>query len=196
MSDDGIRSFQDLKETYSISPKTYYLYLQIRSALNSNLDKDHRLIPHPVIYLIRRVQALNKGHVSVMYSSLLEQTQPPLTVTTVWNTDCPEPSINWDNVWRNVQRTSQNLNNKLVNINIIYRTYLTPKRRYEMKIATSPNCTLCSLNQTGTFLHVMWECPTVHAFWREVAGSLSELFQLEINSTPQSMLLGEICKCD
>ncbi len=58
-----------------------------------------------------------------------------------------------------------------------------------MKIATSPNCTLCSLNQTGTFLHVMWECPTVHAFWREVAGSLSELFQLEINSTPQSMLL-------
>ena len=50
--------------------------------------QEEHLLPHPVIYLIRKIQALNKGHVSV------EHTQPPFTVTTVWNIDCPEPPIN------------------------------------------------------------------------------------------------------
>ena len=37
-----------------------------------------------------------------------------------------------------------------------------------MKIIPSPNCHLCTLNVSGTFLHMFWECPNVFAFWRHL----------------------------
>lgn len=60
-----------------------------------------------------------------------------------------------------------------------------------IKISSSPNCNLCNLNQVGTFLHVMWECPLVQSFWQQIVKHLSNTFGLEIDLTPRSMLLND-----
>ena len=192
MNEVGLRCFQDLKETYKLSANSFFLYLQLRSALRAaGILIDRQPMNHPMMEVFKKVSGLDKGHVSAIYNSLLEHIQNPLAITKVWNKDCPESSVDWTRVWRNVSYSSQNLNNKLTNLNFIYRTFLTPKRCFMMKLTTSPNCNLCDLNQMVTFLHIMLECPSVQIFWQQITKCLSETLGVEIECSPKCMLLND-----
>ncbi|WP_242641729.1 hypothetical protein, partial [Candidatus Ichthyocystis sparus] len=192
MNDDGLRSFQDLSETFKLSSNSFFLYLQLRSALRAaGILIDRKPLNHPIMELFKKISGLPKGHVSVIYNSLLEHMQTPLTITNVWNKDCPESLIDWHRVWRNYAYSSQSLNNKLTNLNFLYRTYLTPKRRFMIKLSPSPHCKLCDLNQIGTFLHIMWECPSVQNFWQQIVKHLHNALGLEIDLSPKCMLLND-----
>ena len=69
--------------------------------------------------------------------------------------------------------------------------YLTPRKRHAMKIITSPNCDLCTLNASGTFLHMFWECPHVFAFWRHICSTLSDMLEVNIPLSPTLLLLND-----
>ena len=60
-----------------------------------------------------------------------------------------------------------------------------------MRLTTSPNCTFCSLNVTGTFLHMMWECSTVQIFWEQIVIYLSKVLQKQIPCCPKLLLLND-----
>ena len=60
-----------------------------------------------------------------------------------------------------------------------------------MNLSTTPNCSFCPLNVSGTFLHMMWECPKVQYFWVQVVKFLSDKFQLNIPCCPKYMLLND-----
>lgn len=105
--------------------------------------------------------------------------------------ECPESSIDWFRVWRNIAYSSQNLNIKVTNLTFLYCMFMTQKGHFMIKISSSPNCNLCSLNQLGTFLHVMWECPLVQSVCQQIVKHLANAFGLEIDLTPRSMLLND-----
>ena len=86
---------------------------------------------------------------------------------------------------------SRNPNYQQIHFNFIHKTYLTPKKAYRMRLAASPNCTLCSLNATGTFIHMMWECPTVKTFWEQIVKYLSKVLQKQIPCCPKLLLLND-----
>ena len=101
MNDDGLRSFHDLSETFKLSSNSFFLYLQLCSDLRAaGILTDRKPLNHPVMELFKKISGLPKGHVSVIYNSLLENMQTPLAITNVWNMDCPESSIDWHRVWR------------------------------------------------------------------------------------------------
>lgn len=58
-----------------------------------------------------------------------------------------------------------------------------------MKLITDPSCSLCSLKVSGTFLHMMWNCPPVSQFWSKVAAKLSDLVSVTIPVTIPVLLL-------
>ena len=192
MNDDGFRSFQDLSGTFKLSLNSFFLYLQLHSALRAaGILTDRKPLNHPIMELFRKLSRLPKRYVSVIYNSLLEHMQTPLVITNVWNKDCPESSIDWHRVWRNYAYSTQNLNNKLTNLNFLYRTYLTPNQRFMIKLSPSPNYNLCDLNQIGTFLHITWECPTVQNFWQQIVKHLYNALGLEIDLSPKCVLLND-----
>lgn len=72
MGSAGLRIFQDLKESYKVSTNTFFLYLQLRSAIQAaDIPNDQKSSAHPVMSLIKKLLLLPKGHVSLMFNTLL-----------------------------------------------------------------------------------------------------------------------------
>ncbi len=70
------------------------------------------------------------------------------------------------------------------------------KKKIQMKIVLSPDCTFCNSNMIGTFIHMMWECPLVKKFWEEASKSLSELLHVSIECSPRLMLSNDDSSLD
>lgn len=74
-------AYTGLRRTCNLSSSSFFLYLQLRSAiLAANILCDRQLITHPIMNLIRKRSGLTKGYVSLIYNNLLEHTQTPLAI--------------------------------------------------------------------------------------------------------------------
>ena len=106
-------------------------------------------------------------------------------------TDCPnlDSDFDWSQVWTNIREASRNPDHQQIHFNYVHRTYLTPRKLHCMKLITDPLCSLCSMKASGTFLHMMWNCPPVSQFWSKVAAKLSELVSVTIPVTIPVLLL-------
>lgn len=133
--------------------------------------------------------------VSKVYK-FISQARIPLAVETVWSREISstdEEETCWDTVWKNLQDTSKNPNHQLIHFKFIHRLYLTPRKRHVMKIISSPNCGLCTLNVSGSFLHMFGECPDVYAFRRQLSSTLSDMLEVTIPWSPTLLLLNDDC---
>lgn len=77
-----------------------------------------------------------------------------------------------------------------------HRTYWTPQKRYITKAIPNPYCTFCEPEQMGTFLHMVWECEEVHAFWHTIAATVSNLIGKSIPVDPIIWLLNDDSKLE
>ena len=61
MNDDGLRSFQDLTETLKLSSNSYFLYVQLHSALRAaGILTDGKPLNHPIMELFKKISDLPK----------------------------------------------------------------------------------------------------------------------------------------
>ena len=192
--DDGcLRLFTDLRATYDIPGTSFFLYLRPRSAMRAYGVPWGTPLPTHKLHTLLDVGVRSRGLVSALYSFLLASFCGPLAVHRVWTGDLDLPSgeICWLTVWNNLDETSKNVNHKLIHFKLIHRMYLTPRKRYFMKLVHSPVCDLCSLGRVGSFLHMYWECPDVASFWRLVSSTLSDLLEVDIPCSPKILLLND-----
>ena len=94
--------------------------------------------------------------------------------------------INWETVWENIFQASKNPNHQLTYSKMCQRAYHTPLVRFHMKRIGRQNCDSCNLNVSGTFKHMMWDCPEVYDFWRKVALILSDIIGKQSSIIKQS----------
>lgn len=67
-NESGLRSFQDVRDTYALPPSSFFFYLQLRHALNAHsIPLKQALSIHPLYKLII-TQRVNSGLVSKLYS--------------------------------------------------------------------------------------------------------------------------------
>lgn len=101
---DGIRSFQNLKETFSLPGTSYFMYLRIRSALRSyGVPWDSPLKNHPLVELLT-LGSSSRGLVSSLYSKFISAKDHALGTVVVWEKELSnlDITVNWDVVWNNV----------------------------------------------------------------------------------------------
>lgn len=192
--DEGLRSFQELSVQFNLPKTTFYFYLQLRSTLKAHgVPWQAALSDHPLYRTICSHRG-TRGLVSTIYSHILQKSYCPLGLDTVWRADIPDLDLefDWNAVWANILLSSRNPDHQQIHLNVVHRTYLTPRRRCEMRITDDPNCTLCPLNVVGTFFHMMWECPDVLEFWDEVASKLSNLLSVIVPRSPTVLLLNDL----
>lgn len=91
----GLRSFQDLKEGYNLPGHSYFLYLRLRSAMraygvpwNCNLDN------HPLRDCVNFSQS--RGSISCIYNKLLNYDSVALPIITIWEKELSSYQLNWD----------------------------------------------------------------------------------------------------
>lgn len=69
--------------------------------------------------------------------------------------------------------------------------YLTPQTIILSKIyPTQSDCCPKCMSDTGTFIHVVWTCPTIQEFWREVVAEINIIGDLSMVIDPRVLLLG------
>ncbi len=79
----------------------------------------------------------------------------------------------------------------LIHFKVIHRAYITPYKRFKIKLQPNSNCHICNTASSGTFLHMFWECPVVISLWTHVNLVLSSLLQIDWLVNPSLCLLND-----
>ena len=197
MSDNALRSFQDLKSHYNLPGTSFFFYLQLRSALRAyGVPWGENMVPHPIHKICG--SSSTKGLVSALYTFMSKHAEKPLQVDSRWSHDLSiaPSSINLSIVWSKLDLSSRNPNHQMIHYNFIHRLYCTPHKLFLMKLNPSPNCQLCSLGTIGTFVHMVWECPGVSDFWSMVSNRMSIVLGRTIPCSPTILLLRDFTGLD
>ena len=192
-NNEGLRSFEDLRINYGLPRTSFFLYLQLRAVIRAHDVPWRNPLPvHPLYEYITKIPK-SEGFVSYMYKKLRESTCPPMGVSRVWNVDLKnwQRPANWKRIWENISLSSRNYNHQMLNYKFIHRFYLTPRKRFQLQLCTTPICTLCNNNKLGTYMHMMWECPDVSRFWSRVSEVLSEVMGINIPLLPNILMLND-----
>lgn len=187
---EGLRSFLDVQKIFNLPSSSFFFYLQLRTAMRTyGVPWNGTLGLHP----FHKVLTGGKGLVSIIYAVLLQAPNKPLSLDRVWKQDLPSDNNNldWHLIWHNLSFSSRNPNHRMIHYNFIHRPYFTPRSLFRFKALPSPNCTLCLQKSLGTFFHMVWECPGVVAFWKNVCSVLSTLLSQEIPYSPTLLLLND-----
>lgn len=122
--------------------------------------------------------------VSMLFCKLMDWIAKPLPIKSVWNGElfCLNIVPDWERVWSNLSLISKHLAHRLIHFKVIHRAYITPYKRFKMKLQTTYNCHICNSTLSGTFLHMFWECSIVQS-------TLSSLLHIDYNPNPGLCLL-------
>lgn len=192
MDADGLQSFTDLKNLFNLPGSSLFFYFQIRTAMKTyGVPWGQPLPTHPLFLLFEKKSS--RGLVSNIYKMLQEAAHTSMGITTVWNVDLSyyQLQINWKRVWDNISIASRNLNHQLLHFKIIHRFYLTPRKRCQLQLVSTPLCLLCNTKSIGTYMHMMWECPLVNTFWSQISMLLSNILEISIPCVPNILLLND-----
>ncbi len=131
--------------------------------------------------------------VSLIYNKIIDCITKPLSIKTIWNRELSDLnlSVDWERVWSNLSLTSKNLAHRLIHFKVIHRAYITPYKRFKMKLQSNLNCHICNTTSSGTFLHMFWECPVVISLWTHVNLVLSSLLRIDWSVIPSLCLLND-----
>ncbi len=131
--------------------------------------------------------------VSLIYTKIIDCITKPLSIKTIWNRELSDLnlSVDWERVWSNLSLTSKNLAHRLIHFKVIHRAYITPYKRFKMKLQSNLNCHICNTTSSGTFLHMFWECPVVISLWTHVNLVLSSLLRIDWSVNPSLCLLND-----
>ncbi len=174
----GLCSFQALRAKFCLPASAYFVFLQLRSALKAyGVPWSSSISSHPMRDWI--APSAGRPSVSLIYNKIIDCITKPLSIKTIWNRELSDLIyLSTGRVWSNLSLTSKNLAHRLIHFKVIHRAYITPYKRFKMKLQSNLNCHICNTTSSGTFLHMFWECPVVISLWTHVNLVLSSLLKL------------------
>ncbi len=172
----GLCSFQTLRTTFCLPASAYFVFLQLRSALKAyGVPWSSSISSHSIRDWI--APSAGRPSVSLIYNKIIDCITKSLSTKTIWNRELSDLnlSVDWERVWSNLSLTSKNLAHHFIHFKVIHRVYITPYKRFKMKLQSNLNCHICNTTSSGNFLHMFWECPVVISLWTHVNLVLSSL---------------------
>lgn len=148
----------------------------------------------PLLSVIEEIKLNNldgKRYLSRFYNLLAKHsTESALDRLNTWRTDTQE-DINeedWEVARLTAQKYSINTRLKLLQYKWLIRVYITPVKLHHISPNIPDICVKC-LNQKGTLIHCLWECPNVEVFWGNVVKCLSRMVENNIPLRPKICIL-------
>lgn len=99
-NNDGLRSFQDLKDSYNLPGTSFFFYLQLRASLKAHgVPWKQPLEQHP-LHTIFELRGSSRGIASTLYLKLLKSSYRKLSVDSQWRKDVQylHPDFDWQSV--------------------------------------------------------------------------------------------------
>ena len=110
----------------------------------------------------------------------------------IWQKDlsCSIEEDVWTTLVSNVGWFMREARGEFTHYKILHRYYFTPVCLHKMGLLQNNMCWKCKV-QEGSFIHVMWACPSVLPFWRDVIQTVQDWLHIPIPESAQSCLLGD-----
>ncbi len=141
----GLCSFQTLRTKFCLPASAYFVFLQLRSALKAyGVPWSSSISSHPMRDWI--APSAGRPFVSLIYNKIIDCITKPLSIKTIWNRELSDLnlSVDWERVWSNLSLTSKNLAHHLIHFKVIHTAYITPYKRFKMKLQPNFNCHICN----------------------------------------------------
>lgn len=181
--------FQQLKTLFNLNNSDSFLYIQLKSIFSTlRLTDTHE-------YLDSQLQTAINGHktVSKLYKLLnYDFFELCTSIMKQWekDVDIQITKEEWKTILSQSNYISKCVRYKLIQLKILFRSYITPQKMHKM------NCNLSDLcwhgcGMTGTFIHQLWQCPEVKTFWIKVKDLLCQIFNMNLQLCPTIAILGK-----
>ena len=124
---------------------------------------------------------------------LLESSDSTTSIPTdKWLSDLTLPvDTNWQNICKNMYSMTCNSKTQLIQYKILHRTHLTNHKLFRMGLSPNNTCPICTTS-IDDYMHAMWHCPPIQAFWSEVVNRLSEILNFDLPIRPVVAIFGDL----
>lgn len=193
--EDGVLPFEDIKNDFGLDNKNFYRFLQIRHCISSSMGRP-ACDPFTAIQDLYYNDWKRRGGASRFYNVIREHHAPKLAgLKLSWESDIHEVISEeaWENLVTKWCKFSREAQSQLIFFKVLNRRYWTPSKLARLKLRSSDVCWRCE-KETGTLLHMLYECEKVRKMWDEIVVFLSEILNEKLNNSPAACLLGLLPK--
>ncbi len=187
----GLCSFQALRAKFCLPASAYFVFLQLRSALKAyGVPWSSSISSHPMRDWIAPSAGRPSVSLYIIKLLIILQNLFLLKLFGIGNY-LILIYLSTGRECANLSLTSKNLAHRLIHFKVIHRAYITPYKRFKMKLQSNLNCHICNTTSSGTFLHMFWECSVVISLWTHVNLVLSSLLRTDWSVNPSLCLLND-----
>lgn len=157
-------------EEYDIPNHSFYKYLQIRHALNTQFEKQGPIWSNSPIYQKIGRSGGSGGFIAKIYPYICRgsiEGPERLRSRSKWEEDLGTVSDEqWKKLLERGHLVSVSPAHKVSYLMLLHRTYYTPKRLFEFGWRVDARCPRCQ--DTGDLIHMIWKCPKLFRYWSEI----------------------------
>lgn len=186
-----VKSFQALRDSFTLPDHMLLRYYQLRHALCTQFRGSLPCLEIPLLMDIVLGEDSRKL-ISLIYTYLMSPMaeSTALQLKSSWESDLGALSDeDWKEALSNCKTVSPKLSDRLTNLYILHRSYLTPYRISKYRLGHNPNCPSCNY-PNASFFHLKWACPSIQGFWTQVIRFLHDRMGSPVSLCPRQCLLG------
>lgn len=179
-------------QTHNIAPSTFLLHAQTSHYIRETWAQDDTEPPTNTLltmqYLMGDGAHLVRWLTNGIRTERLDTLQP---LRGKWERDIEHTFTDkqWERILEFPKKTSRNPKFKLIQLMILHRAYLTPRRLHLMFPESENVCPRCHTPDAG-FIHMLWDCPRLGHYWSVVHAVLQTTTLTTHNNTLEYYLLG------
>lgn len=172
--DNGIlMCYTEIVKKYGCNAKgDFWKFLQIRHCVAGKFTIEDS---NPITAYLNKEHEVHKA--SLFYRTF-NQFNSDLceNLKIIWQKDlgCNIDENALEEILSSVGRNIREVKGKFIQYKSLHIThYWTPSRLYRMGIAADDLCWKCHV-ETGTFFHMIWECPVIYSFWGQILNVMAD----------------------
>ena len=191
----NFKSFTQLSEEFKIPRTDFFRYLQLRDFLLKHKDWDKVTKPTLIEELLIKVQTKkwDKKIISYCYQIFLSMNlNNTAQVKERWEIEINSNISHdmWEEICTEVHMVTNSNVWREFKWKVVMRFFRTPEITAKFSTTHSNKCWRNCGPHIGNQTHILWLCPKLEAFWKEVFETLNKIFDGNITMDPMVALLG------
>lgn len=191
-ADGVLMPHNNFRRMHDTPPALFILHAQISQYIHETWTPDGTELPTNA--LITMQYLMGTGAHLVKWITHGIRTERPDTLQSLrekWEGDTGRAFTDreWDTILGFPRKVSRSPKFKMIQLMLLHRAYLTPRRLHIMFPGTSDSCPRC-LTSTAGLIHMIWDCPKLGHYWTAIHDILQTTAQMTHNITLEYYMLG------
>ena len=188
----GLKSFTQIRQQYDISEKEQWHYMHIRHwAQQTHVIKEAGR-PFTEFEKWLTYKESDKHLLADIYKILNNTNQLPKSTARVrWEQELEREISDkeWMDAVTRARTATYSTAGRETAMKILHYWYYTPERILKWNRASGGKCWR-GCGNTGSLIHLLWSCPKLTRFWKEVLDAVDSMFEVVLPRFPEYIVLG------